>query len=52
MTDTMNHKVVQLMKEKDDIQTHYERQIEKLKQEKVKDVEFETHELKEKEKEL
>lgn len=40
------------MKEKDDIQTHYERQIEKLKLEKVKDVEFETHELKEKEKEL
>jgi len=40
------------MKEKDDMQSYLESKIQKLKREKEKDVEFETHELKEKKKEL
>jgi len=40
------------MKEKDDMQSYLESKIQKLKSEKEKDVEFETHELKEKKKEL
>jgi len=40
------------MKEKDDMQSYLESKLQKLKIEKEKDVEFETHELKEKKKEL